>query len=117
MDSSNFKLMTEDEIKDVLDKDLLELLDAQGISEEEKTEFYQKMTQTIQNRVIVRIDNRLTDSEREEWLELIDKNDHAQMEAFLKGKNIEVAKWMIEEAIIYKMQLMSIYEQAKTGSK
>ncbi|AKM82288.1 TPA: hypothetical protein DD449_04315 [Candidatus Berkelbacteria bacterium] len=114
MDSSNFKLMSEDEIKDVLDKDLLDLLDAQGISEEQKTEFYQKMTQAIQNRVIIRIDNRLNDSEREQWLELIDKNDHKEMEDFLKSKNIEVAKLIVEEAIIYKMQLMSLYKQVES---
>ena len=113
MNSSGFKLMSDAEIKDVLDKDLLELLNAQCITEDKKADFYEKMTQTIQNRIIIRIDNRLNDSEREQWLELIDRNDHQMMETFLKSKKIDVAALIVEEAIIYKMQLMSLYKQAK----
>lgn len=111
--NSNFKLMSEEEIKDVLDKDLLELLGMQKISDEKKIEFYEEMTKTIQNRVIVRIDNRLNDAERQEWLELIDKNDQPQMAAYLQSKDIDVDKFMVEEAVIYKAQLMSLVKQTK----
>ena len=115
--AADFKLMSDAEIKDVLDKDLLEILKMQGISEDAKAEFYEKMTQTIQNRVICRIDNRLNDAERQEWLELIDQNDHDRMEGFLKAKNIDIAKLMVEEAIVYKMQIASLLKQAQAEEK
>ena len=109
---SNQKLFTDQEIKDILDKDLLELMGGQDMPQEKKQELYQKMAETVQNRVIARIDDKLSDQEKQEWIGIVDQDDKAKMEEFLRSKNIDIAKMLTEEAIIYKPEIMSLYKQS-----
>jgi len=112
---SKANLFTDEEIQNILDKDLLELMGAKDMPEEKKQELYRKMAETVQDRVIARIDDKLSEQEREEWLKLIDENDKNKMEEFLKSKDIDVAKMLVEEAIIYKTEMMSLFK--KSGGK
>lgn len=104
-------LFTDQEIKDILDKDLLELMGVKNMSEEKKAELYQKMAQTVQDRVVARIDDQLDEKGRAEFIKLIDNGDKVKTEEYLKAKNIDVAKLLVEEAIIYKTQMMSMLKQ------
>lgn len=111
--NSQVNLFTDEEIQNILDKDLLELMGAADMPQEKKQELYTKMAQTVQNRVIARIDDKLSGQEREEWLKIIDENDKSKMEEFLRSKNLDVAKMLVEEAIIYKTEIMALFKQAK----
>lgn len=106
-------LIDKQKLNDILDKDIFELIGGENLSEEKKKELYLKIGETIENRVIARIDDRLNEQEREEWLKLIDEGDKAKMEEFLRSKNIDVAKMMVEEALIYKMEIVSLFEKSK----
>ena len=110
---SNQKLFTDQEIKDILDQDLLELMGAKDMPEEKKQELYQKMADTVQNRVIARIDDKLSDTEKQGWMGLVDQNDKAKMAEFLRLKNIDINKLLVEEALIYKTEIMSLSKQSK----
>lgn len=114
--NSKQNLFTDEEFKEILDKDLLELMGAKEMPPEKKQELYTKMAQTVQNRVIARIDDQLSEEERQEWIKLIDINDKTKMEEFLKSKDINVAKWLVEEAIIYKTEMMALFKQSQ-GAK
>jgi len=109
----NSKLFSDQEIQDIIDKDLLELMGAQNMPQKQKAELYLKMADTIQNRVIARIDDALSDLERQEWLKLLDEGDNAKMEQFLKNKNLDPAKLLVEEALIYKTEIMALYKKSK----
>ncbi|MCL5407291.1 MAG: DUF5663 domain-containing protein [Patescibacteria group bacterium] len=113
--NSKSNLFTDEEIQNILDQDLLELMGAKDMPEEKKQELYQKMAETVQDRVIARIDDQLSETQREEWLKVIDENDKNKMETFLKSKNIDIAKMLVEEAIIYKTEMMSLFK--KSGEK
>lgn len=111
--NSQSNVFTDQEIKEILDKDVLDSLDMANVPDEKKAEFYETMNQTVQNRVISRIDEKLDDNDREEWLKLVDEGDQSKMHSFLQQKNIDPAKLVVEEAIIYKMEIVSLYKQAK----
>lgn len=103
-------------LQDLLDKDVLSLIGGENLPQEKKEELYQKMAQTIENRVIARIDDSLNEEEKAQWLQIIDSNDKVKMEQFLREKNIDVAKMMVEEALIYKTEITSLFEQSKVDT-
>jgi len=92
-------------VREILEKDVLGLIGGQDLPQEKKEELYLKMADTIKNRVIARIDDQLSDSERQEWGNLADIGDKIKMEEYLDSKNIDVPKLVAEEAIIYKTQI------------
>jgi len=96
---------------DILNKDILELMDAGDLSEEKKRELYIKMLETIQNRTIARIFDQLSPEDGEKLKQLIDSNNKAEIESFLKSKGIDIAQMMLEEAIIYKSELVGFRSQ------
>lgn len=106
-------LFTDQDIKDILDKDLLELMGAKNMPEDKKAELYQKMAKTVQDRVVARIDDKLDDAGRDEFIKLIDEGDKVKTEEYLRSKDIDTAKLLVEEAIIYKTQMMTLIKQGK----
>ena len=106
-------IIDEQQLNDILDKDIFELIGGKELSEEKKKELYLKIGETIENRAIARIDDKLSDAEKEEWLKLIDAGDKAKMEEFLKSKNIDVAKLVVEEALIYKLEIASLFKESQ----
>jgi len=106
-------IFSDQEVKDIIDKDILELMGAKNMDPQKKQELYEKMAQTIQDRVIARIDDSLDETGKAEWLKLAEENNKEKMEAFLKSHNIDVVKLMTEEAMVYKMEVMTLMKQAK----
>lgn len=95
-------------LDDFINKDILELAGAQNMPEDEKRNIYTKMLETIQQRVMARIDDQFSDEDRQEWLGLLDQKDHAKMNEFLHQRGINVDQLMLQEAMIYKMELVEL---------
>lgn len=100
-------------LQDLLDRDTLELIGGENLPEEKKQELYQKMAGTVQNRVIARIYDHLSEEEGKEFDQVIDQNDNKKIDEFLKGKNIDVISLLAQEAIVYKTEILALFEQAK----
>jgi len=96
---------------DILNKDILELMGAGDLPEEKKQEIYTKMLATIQNRTIARIFDQLSPEDGEKLKQLLDSNNKTEIESFLKSKGVDIAKMMLEEAIIYKSELVGLRSQ------
>lgn len=92
---------------DILNKDLLELLGLGNVSDEEKGEMYTKMGETIENRVIARVADQMTDEELDKWSELADE-DPATAGENLREKGIDIPTLIAEESLIYKTELVSL---------
>lgn len=110
-------IIDEQKLNDILDKDIFELIGGKDLYEEKKKELYLKIGETIENRAIARIDDRLSEQEREEWLKIIDENNKAKMEEFLKSKNIDVAKLVVQEALIYKLEIAGLFEESQKSKE
>lgn len=91
---------------DILQKDILELLDLQDISEEKKQEIYTKIYETVETRAILRMDALFTDEQVETWKKLLEQGDREATRAFLAEHKIDVQKIMLEEMAIFKAQLV-----------
>lgn len=96
------------DVDDIINKDILEILGASNMSDEEKLNLYKKISDTIENRVFVRIDDKLTDVDVEEWKKVLDTADTKQIQTFLQSKNIDFMKMLIEEALIYKTEIATL---------
>jgi fructose-1-phosphate kinase PfkB-like protein len=97
--------------EDILNKDILELMGVGNLPEEKKRELYTKMLETIQNRTIARIFDQLSPEDGEKLKQLLDSDNKTEIESFLKSKGVEIAKMMLEEAIIYKAELVGLRSQ------
>ncbi len=100
-------------LTELLDKDILEIIGGKNLPPEKKQELYTKMAQTVQDRVVARIDDQLDDQSRQEFIKLIDEGDKVKVEEYLRSKNIDVAKLLVSEAIVYKMEIMNLYKQTQ----
>jgi hypothetical protein len=98
--------------RQVLDADLLELLGAENLSEEDRQKVYETAVQTIENRVLARVVDELTDEDLEAW-EKIPETDKAALKQFLDERGIDLAKLYVAEAIQYKSEIASLTHQLK----
>lgn len=96
----------------VLQADFVDLLGASQMSEEEKKQLYEKAAATIENRVIARIFDSLTEEELEEW-EQIPVEDAEALRAYLEDHDIFMDKLCVEEALAYKAEVASLAHQLK----
>jgi hypothetical protein len=101
---------------EILNKDILDLIGMSHLAEEEKGKLYQTMVETIERRVVGRVDEMLSDEEAEEWKKIVDAKDRQGFSDFLKEKSIDLVQIYAQEALIYKTELVSMIralEQAK----
>lgn len=99
----------------VLDADLLDLLGAKDASAEDREKIYHTAIQTIENRVLARIVDELTDEDLTEW-EKIPETDKSALGSFLTTRGIDLAKLYAMEAITYKSEIASLTHQLKLSS-
>lgn len=93
--------------EDVINKDILELLGYdESLPEEKRDELYTKIVDTIQNRLLLSILDRLSDEDMKEFLELGD--DGEGFRRFFEEKNIDVTQLLMKEALIFKTELVEL---------
>ena len=109
-------LFTDDELKKILDEDMLELMGAKNMPDEQKATLYEKMATDVQDRVMMRIYDSLTDEERDAFAAIIDTGDQAKTNEYLLGKNINVPQLMVQEAMFYKLDMMALLKLGKNNS-
>ena len=116
MDSANFGDKTQNKTvsyDDLVNKDILELMGAQNMTDEEKTKLYREMTETIQGRVIKRVEGLLSDDEIDKFLEYVKANDQEGFSKFAKSKNIEIDQFYAEETLAYKAEMVNLIQRKK----
>lgn len=83
--------------------DLFVQLGLANLSAEEKAKLVKSMEENIEGRVMVRVLNSLTEEEKTAFDAC--KTD-AEIEAFLKSKNIDMAAIAVEEALTFREELI-----------
>jgi len=94
--------------EDILNKDILELMGAKNMPEEKKQELYQKMMETVQNRVIGKVADMLEGENLEKFKELAQAQKKLELEEFLKSQGINLSKVMLQEALFYKTEMAEL---------
>lgn len=111
------KLFSDEEIKNILEKDLLELMGEQNMPGEEKVALYEKMAQTVEDRVMLRIYDALTDPERKEFETIIDSGDRAKTNEYLLAKDLSIQQMLVQEAMLYKLDMMSLMKLSQNNTQ
>jgi len=94
--------------EDIANKDVLDLLGAQNMPDEQKKEIYRVMIETIESRVIARIDDELSDEDAAKLKEILDKKDKEGFNAFMIEKGIDVTQIYTQETLAYKVELIDL---------
>jgi len=93
---------------DIIDKDILELIGAEGMEPEKKEQLYKTMLDTIQTRVMSRIDDLLTDDEANQIKGFMEDGDYETFSEFMGERNIDIKKIYAEETLLYKIELTDL---------
>lgn len=101
---------------DIVQKDILELLELQNIPDDQKQAIYKKLYEIVENRTILRMDHLLSEPDVDAWKKLLEQGDRAAADAFLKEKNIDVQRILIEETAMLKAQLVFMLESSQTSA-
>lgn len=97
----------------------IDLLDAIGVknpSPEERKQLEEKMMETIRIRVLDKIDQTLSPEAAAEWQKIVEGESEDAIDPFLKKNNLDINQLMLDEAVIYKMEMLKIAEDAKNSS-
>jgi len=96
--------------KDIIEKDVLELMGFTTLTSEKKEELHQKIYQAIEDRVAARLYDIFNDAEREQYQKMLDEKKYEEIKVFLNSKKINIDKMLSEEAIAMKLEL---YEDSR----
>lgn len=100
-------------LEEVLQKSIFEVTDLNNLSDEEKRKVFEKAYETVMNRIMVRIADRLSESELDELKKLIDAGDATKVHNFFEEKSIDIDQISTEETLAYKVEMASITETLK----
>lgn len=94
---------------EILNSDLFELLGLKNLPDEEKLALYEKMWQIVQNRVFAIIADKLTDTETDQWLKLVQEKKNAEADQFLRSKGLDTAKIIVREMLVHKAEIIDLF--------
>lgn len=104
-------------LEEIADKDIIELIGGESLSDEEKGLLYEKMLETIRMRTLDRLDQTLIDTERHKLKEILNShNNDSSLQSFIHSKNFDMEKVMAEEALKYKAELVAHVDLLNKGS-
>jgi hypothetical protein len=98
----------------IIETDIFTLIGAGNMPEKDKKELEAKIFDTIRNRVTARINDVFTDEEAENWQKLPSQEEK---EKFLEKKGLNIDKMMVEEALIYKIELINLSKPLRDALK
>ena len=93
---------------DIMTQDILDIMGAKNMSEEDRAKTYRVMLDTVQNRVIARIGDLLADEDVAVWEEIVQAGDQARHHQFLADKQIDLDRLYQEEAMRYKIEMVEL---------
>ena len=112
--------MQQEVADELLNQDILKILKMDTMSAEKQEEIKQKMIDTILGRMIARIMDALSEEDKKGFEEILDKNDQAATEEFLKDK-VNIRDILVQETMLYKAEMIDnaqkIDEMVKSGKE
>lgn len=103
-------------LEGVLQQNIFELLDLEHLPQEKKDEVFQQAYETVMNRIMLVIANRLDEAKLDELKELFEKEDGTAVTQFFADNGIEIEQIATTEALKYKAELAALNEALKSES-
>lgn len=102
---------------DYLNKDIFELIDAKDIPQEKQDEILNKMLETIQQRVIVRVLDQLSDQDYEKLKEILKSKDEKRFDEFYNKTGLSLVEIYSEESLLYKIEIVNLIKESQKSNK
>ncbi|MFA5158398.1 MAG: DUF5663 domain-containing protein [Patescibacteria group bacterium] len=100
-----FDTFSLEEMEKILATDIFELMGVSGdLSEEQKSDLIKVFQDTVENRVLVRIMDSLSDADTTEFSKILEENPE-KADQFLDGKGINKDQIALVEMVLYKLEL------------
>lgn len=109
-----FSSLTDKYVQDILTKDILELIGADNMADEDKAEIYNKMMETIHNRVMARLFDMFTEEQFEKLKQILKSNNEEGFEKLVQETGIDIPQIYSQEALLYKVEMVNLL---KAGNK
>ncbi|MEK7096661.1 MAG: hypothetical protein AAB881_01810 [Patescibacteria group bacterium] len=103
--------------QDLLNKDLIELMGSTDMPEAQKNEQYEKMLATIKSRVLGQLVKKMTEDQFNRFQKALQEKNEAEVNTIIEETKIDVPKLYAEEAILYKLQMVSLMRQKDQNTK
>ena len=101
-------------VGDFIEKDILTLMGAESMSDEEKVELYNKMLETIKSRVIIRVLDSLSEEEYANVKKALSDEDEEKFAQLVLDSGMDLSKIYSEEALLYKMEMVNLMQMANS---
>ncbi len=98
-------------ITDAFRTNIIEELGLEILPDEQKLRLLDKMASLVETRLMIRVGEKLSETERAEFSNLMTEGDSEKIFAWLASHGINVEEWLLEEVGHLKSELR---EQAKT---
>ncbi len=103
-------------LEGVLQQNIFELLDLEHLPQEKKDEIFQQAYDTVMNRIMLQIADRLDEVKLDELKALFEKGDGGAVSQFFTDNGIEIEQLATTETLKYKVELASLSEALKSES-
>jgi hypothetical protein len=107
-------LMSDQELNDLFDKDILDLIGGGDLTPEKKQELYLVIADTVQNRAITQIYASLSEEEKAQLDHLLGTADSLEVQAYLQTKDLDLPAVLTQEAIAYKLEVYELFKIANS---
>ena len=104
--SSNQILFADPYYKDLVTKDLFELMGFTKLSDEKKEALAKVALETIEQRVLARILGKLSEQERKKLEKMFDERKFAEATKYIIDKKFDLEQIFAEEMLIYKNEMV-----------
>lgn len=99
--------------KELIEKDLFELLGIQDSSDEYKSQLLESMSKTVDARVINRLSDMLSEEDSKKFEELAEDGDSQAIVKLFVDKGIDLPSIVFEEAIKHRAEIVSAISLVK----
>lgn len=103
--------------QDLLNKDLIELMGSTDMPEDQKNQEYEKMLATIKSRVLGQLVKQMTEDQFNRFQKALQEKNENEVNTIIEETKIDVPKLYAEEAILYKLQMVSLMRQKDQNTK
>ena len=94
-----------------IDKDIFDILGIGEAASEKKDAIITEMVETIQGRVIMRALDLMGEEDGKVFGDLLAEGDDEKIKDFLIAKDVDLGKITAEESLLYKMEIINLFNK------
>ena len=102
---------------DFIQKDILDLMGVKDMPPEQKAELYETIIATIQDRVILKLIELMSDEDYADLENCVDLKDATKFEQIVQRNHIDLPQIFAEEALAYKIQMVNLAQGNKAAKE